>query len=270
MNDQDDKVTALIAELKAGRREAARALGEIGDPQAVSALIEALKYGGLFWDGATAVEALVKIGPPAVPSLVQALKNEDWSVCRNTGEALAVIGAPAVPALMEALKDRDLIERAAEALGKIGDRRAVPALIGAVRDRDKNWGMRRHAIEALGTFGDAQAVPALVQALNCAEVMVTVQAVEALVKIGRHHPDPALRAALPALRRLQKRLPIFREALDEIAAATATFQDLPLPASAPPPDKRSLPRPAAAVPPGAPATPPLGFWVQLRRALRGS
>jgi len=44
---------------------------------------------------------------------------------------------------------------AAEALGKIGDVRAVEALIAALQDR--NWVVRRVAAASLGKIRDAQA-----------------------------------------------------------------------------------------------------------------
>jgi HEAT repeat protein len=99
-------------------------------------------------------------------------------------EALGKIGDPqAVPALMEALKDRD--ERCAPggggALGKIGDPQAVPALMEALKDRDEN--VRRAAAEALGKIGDRQAVPALLEALKDRNEDVRQAAAEALWKL---------------------------------------------------------------------------------------
>jgi HEAT repeat protein len=42
--------------------------------------------------------------PQAVPALLQAHKDKDWDVRKAVEEALEKIGLPAVPALMEALK----------------------------------------------------------------------------------------------------------------------------------------------------------------------
>jgi HEAT repeat protein len=49
--------------------------------------------------------------------------------------------------------------QAAEALAKIGDKRAVPALIAALKDEDEQ--VRNQAAEALAKIGDKRAVPAL-------------------------------------------------------------------------------------------------------------
>jgi HEAT repeat protein len=147
------------------RRAAAEALGKLGDPQAVPALIGALGEWGDLWSEnvrRAAAEALGKLGDPqAVPALIQALGDSDWDVRRAAAEALAKIGTPAVPALIQALGDSDWDVRraAAEALGAIGDPQAIPALIQALGD--SGWDVRRAAAEALGAIGDPQAVPPL-------------------------------------------------------------------------------------------------------------
>jgi HEAT repeat protein len=51
-----------------------------------------------------------------------------------------------------------------DALGKIGDPQALPALLEALKD--ENGYVRRAAAEALGEIGDPQAVPALLEALK--------------------------------------------------------------------------------------------------------
>jgi HEAT repeat protein len=90
------------------------------------------------------------------PQAVQALRSEN--VRRAAAEALVKIGTPAVPALIQALGDSDWDVRraAAEALGAIGDPQAIPALIQALGD--SSWGVRRAAAWALGKLGDPQAV----------------------------------------------------------------------------------------------------------------
>jgi HEAT repeat protein len=75
-------VPPLIQALGDGDRDvraaACWALGEIGDGQAVPPLIQALGMEGRLSDvRAAACEALVKIGAPAVPHLIQALGDEE-------------------------------------------------------------------------------------------------------------------------------------------------------------------------------------------------
>ncbi|MER3501614.1 MAG: PBS lyase [Candidatus Fervidibacterota bacterium] len=101
-------------------------------------------------DRKIAIEALVKIGEPAVEPLIEALRDRDWEVRWAAAYALGKIGKPAVEPLIEALRDRDgkVRRAAADALGAIGDARAVEPLIEALRDRD--WEVREAAVNALG------------------------------------------------------------------------------------------------------------------------
>ncbi len=188
-------VGALKDENERVRRAAAVALGRIGAP-AVPALIGALKDADREVRRAAA-EALGRIGDrEAVPALIGALKDADWEVRGAAAEALVRIGAPAVPALVGALKDENGWVRgaAAEALGRVGDPRAVPALVGALEDAEE-W-VRRAAAGALGRIGDREAVPALVGALEDADWWVREAAAEALGRIGDREAVPALTEAL--------------------------------------------------------------------------
>lgn len=140
------------------REKAARALGEIGDPRSVAPLISALKNAGPNVREAV-VEALGKIGEPAVEPLMDALNHESSDIRRG----------------------------AAQALGEIKDRRAVEALITTfVEDQDVQ--VRQSAADALGEIQDQRATHALVPALRTSAV--SQQAAEALIRIGRPAVDP--------------------------------------------------------------------------------
>ena len=173
------------------RAVAAEALVKIGTP-AVPALIQALRDRSENVRFAAA-EALGKLGDPqAVPALIQALGDSDWYVRRAAAEALVKIGTPAVPALIRALGDSDSDVRAvaAWALVKIGTP-AVPALIKALGD----WwseNVRRAAAEALGDLGDPQAVPPLIQALGDDWDAVRFAAAWALGKLGDPQAVPSV------------------------------------------------------------------------------
>ena len=181
------------------RSDVATALGQIGDPRAVGPLIGALGDSDEYVR-AGAAEALGRIGdaravepllkvlkdyPPRVNKAVaQALVLLHWQPTDDTQRAtMAValeewdeavsIGAPAVEALMSELHDRmettyKRQEKAAEALGKIGDPRAVESLITMVlseRVRPEghpSWA----AAEVLGRIGDPRAVPRLLEKYN--------------------------------------------------------------------------------------------------------
>ena len=167
-------------------------------------------------------------------------------------KAVVSLGTPgnlqAVPALIEALKDQplggDVSWQAAEALAQIGSP-VVPALLETFKDEDFENSLAYYSavtVKVLGALGDPQAVLALMKVLKAGHT--GKETARALGMIAQHYPDPALRTAVPVLRRLRNQHSVFQEALDRIETATAALKDLPLPAAAPPPDARSLPRPA--------------------------
>jgi HEAT repeat protein len=115
-----------------------------------------------------------------VPGLVEALRDEDGLVRRETAFALGWIrDEAAVPALLEALQDKDWRVRkaAAETLGSIG-LPSLNGLLGALQDTSIN--VRRVAAEALGRIGHKAAVPSLLEALEDDSLDVRGAAIEAL------------------------------------------------------------------------------------------
>jgi hypothetical protein len=206
----DEKaVEPLIQALEDGysyvQEEAARALGKIGDKRAVVPLLRAsrgyqLGYNlDVSWVARWALgKTLGKIGEPAVEPLIQALKNEHWSVREGAAEALGEIGSTrAVEPLIQALKDEDSYEdsyvrrKAARALGEIRSTRAVEPLIQALKDED--WCVRQEAAEALGKIGDEKAVEPLIQVLKDEdEGRVLGSAAEALGEIGSEEATETL------------------------------------------------------------------------------
>lgn len=124
---------------------AAEALGRIRDPRAVQPLIDALPT-----VGAVAASALGSIGDPrALGPLVSILKHRSLflrlAVERaldriDSGWAHSPAAAEAVPAIIKAFlecPDWEVRRAAADALGKIGDPRAVEALLLAQKDEDR-------------------------------------------------------------------------------------------------------------------------------------
>ncbi|MBK8480337.1 MAG: HEAT repeat domain-containing protein [Proteobacteria bacterium] len=162
---------------------AAMVLGSFGDSAAVPALIRALfrsstVQGSLF---PQAEVALVQIGAPAVAPLIDALQGKDEAL-NALGKALEfrpgvvvnktaiVLGSlrarEAVPVLIERLTVTDALRDPGtagviEALGKIGDRRAVQPLIALLTDAQADQGLRVQATTALMLIGDKRALPAL-------------------------------------------------------------------------------------------------------------
>ncbi len=156
---KDAAVDGLIGALKdsdAGvRRQAAHALGELGNARAVPALIDALKDADVEVRQ-KAMHALGELGDArAAAAIASALKDTDPRVRSHAAGALAEIGDKgAVDALIAAVKDSnvEVRRRAVHALGEIGDERALPALTAALKDEDA--GVRRQAIQAIAEIGD--------------------------------------------------------------------------------------------------------------------
>lgn len=207
----ESAVVHLIAALKdtgySVRREAATALGLIGDGSAVEPLI------GVLADKNHQVREAAK----------KALDTLGWVARDQKGEALLLadagdweecvkIGPPAVGALIPAL--RDYSEKrgaaAAEALGKIGDGRAVEPLIKELdyctaavsrippgaRERlgDRTAAFRYRAAEALGRLGSELAIDPLAAALEDPDGSARFRAAEALAALG-WKPSPERRKA---------------------------------------------------------------------------
>jgi len=119
-------VPALIERLKdeneGVRVNAAWALGNIGDASAVPALIKASKNGSKNVRRCAA-SALGNIGDASAVSILMELlfRDKEWVVREYAGWALGAIGKPAIPELLEALKDKHypVQVRAADALEKV-------------------------------------------------------------------------------------------------------------------------------------------------------
>ena len=142
MKSQHRKDVAMLVYLlkspyQLDREKASDYLGEIGDPDAVPALIEALGDPTICW---LAAESLGKIGDArAVGPLISVLGSDEKWLRRNAAEALGKLHASsAIEPIIKLLSDKkhDVREISAKALGQIGDERAVPALQNLENDPD--------------------------------------------------------------------------------------------------------------------------------------
>ncbi len=150
---------------------------------------------------AVALETVRRIGPPAMPLLVQMLSHEFTSIRRDAADALIDLAphTEAVqPALRRALEDDDVMVAgdAARALGALGPRAtpSVAALVATLAHDDPD--VRIYAAEALASIGPtaAKATVALADLLSDPTPGVRWAACEALASIGQ-----AAQAAVPQL-----------------------------------------------------------------------
>jgi HEAT repeat protein len=181
--------------------EATQALALIGKP-ALPVLLEALK------DPNPQVRqqaffALGQIGPASAETLVEAFKDPKPDVRLQAMQLLAAFGVtdrPVVQAVAELLKDRDATVRQ-QALATLENLPADPRDVAPVLLRlqtDPDAAISRTAGERLARYG-AAVVPSLVEGLKNEEAAVRVAAAQALGKLG-----PAARDAVPALTEAEK------------------------------------------------------------------
>jgi HEAT repeat protein len=140
------------------------------DPKVAMPALVANLHAGPDRRSPVVVYALAALGEPAVPVLIELLRNDDKTISRMAAYSLSHVGAgarPVLPALIEALRlpERENREHIASALAGCGPE-AVEPLIRALRDRDpKVRGGAARALEMLGDRARA-AAPALVAALG--------------------------------------------------------------------------------------------------------
>jgi HEAT repeat protein len=193
-----ETIGQFIADLRDNeQREAAtQALIKIGEP-VVEPLLASLKVEDKFETKLAVREILSQMGSLAVNSLLAAFEtNEVIDVPRIAAEALGKIGdARAVePLIIQFLKAEglttfnpvihDKAQFAARALANIGDERAIAPLIQILEDSRNHEIIRGSAIQALGELKAAKAVGLLISIFNQGKPNLSRQAAQALGKIG--------------------------------------------------------------------------------------
>jgi outer membrane protein assembly factor BamB len=194
-----DWANRVMADDAKVRATAAAALVQ-GAGRSLPLLRRLLKRGNQDLDLAT-FEIIRRIGPPAIPLLVDLLRDERVSIRRSAVDALIDLAPDSEstqPALRRALRDEDsqVAGDAARALGALGRKASpsVPALVETLSHEDAY--VRVYAAEALASIGPkaATATGDLARALGDPIPGVRWAAGEALASIG-----PAAQSAVPRL-----------------------------------------------------------------------
>ncbi len=158
------------------------ALGEIGDERAIPVLVHHLGHKDL-GIAKFAVKALVKFGPRSIPAAIAAL---DDANSRTRHYAMRVLGQSgskeAAEAIMVRFANLDR-EVALWALGKLGDREALPLIQAEVDHAD--WRIRLAAVQALAMLQNPRAVLTLRTKLDDDEWVVREWAARGIEDITR-------------------------------------------------------------------------------------
>ena len=194
-------LSKLASEEKEERRRATEKLAEMGSVRAIPLLIGVLERAYSRREVLRGTTPLVRIGAPAIPSLITLLKNKDQrsNVRNGVGRALGQIGPSAIQPLIEVLRtgEHDARQYAGNALIKIGDS-AIPTLVVALDDEKED--VRRWAAICLGGIGSANAgaVRALMLALKDPDQGVRKRSAMALAGITENAEEfaPAVLDAL--------------------------------------------------------------------------
>ncbi|MDQ2807854.1 MAG: HEAT repeat domain-containing protein [Chloroflexota bacterium] len=199
----EDLRAQLTHDLGAGRAEAAYSLAAVGAAIALPWLLDALADEDATVRAAVAEAVLTLVAADAAlyepahqgSSRLLSHGDPDWRC--TAADLLGRLGRrAAVPDLLPLLHDADAGVRwcVCTALGAIGDPRSVDPLMGRLADDDP-W-VRRGSADALGRLGDPYAVPALLQLISDEQPLVRQGVISALAGICGPAVGPALIRAL--------------------------------------------------------------------------
>jgi HEAT repeat protein len=203
----DDTVEPFVS------RKALRALGDIGDPQAVPVLVKMMfkdRRGASFYPEASF--ALYQLGQPSSDALLAVLKGDDKELFAWARENHVL--------------DAALYAKASQVLGDLYDRRAEKPLLAKLSYEASQPGfklmVRMKAAEALGRMRTKEAVKPLSGMLGETEPLARFEYLKALSRIGG-------RDAMPALaKECQKKIWEEREAALQVVSLLGDERELPL------------------------------------------
>jgi HEAT repeat protein len=191
-----ETVVATRTEDSDVREVALRALARIADPRAVEPLIHALENAEI-WLAPRIADILARHGEAVVAPLIAVLNEGDHRPARAwaanvLGEVRAQRAFPSVVRLLDDPED-EVRAKAATALGRIGDRRAVGYLVDHLLSDPAPF-VRARISAALGQLGGPEVIERLVRALGDQAWWVRMRTVQALEHVGGVAEGPLLMA----------------------------------------------------------------------------
>jgi len=182
-----DSLFPLLAAGEAPVRQAAVAiLRVIPDQTALIHRFVEFSRSLLGWVRERALDSLLDLGPGMGSAVRDLLRDPDPGI-RATALALvdSMGGSELYETVVPLLQDDDWWIRvsAANVLAQMGDRRAVGPLVNALQDEETRWA----AVEALGRLGDPRALPALAKLLGSSSTEVRMETLLALRNFD--HPN---------------------------------------------------------------------------------
>ena len=176
------------------REIALRALARIADPAAVGPLVTALANAEP-WLAPRIADILARHGDAVVDPLLALLdQSSDHTARAWAANVLGEVGARrAVPALIRSLDDPDdeVRGKSATALGRLGDRRSLQPLLGHLLTDPAPF-VRVRIASTLSQFGEPEVIDHLVRSLGDSAWWVRMRGVEALEQIGPLAEGPLL------------------------------------------------------------------------------
>ncbi len=174
------------------RSEAFKALKAFADPRTIDSLIPFLRDS---YVRSEAEEVLAAIGRPAVKPLLEAFRDcKYYDTKIGIISTLGEIGGPLALRKLAEIADSQVYSfSATQALGKIG-KPAVGELINLMNAKEPF--VREEAIEALGRIGDKRAVQPLVEIIQKKDSSTLIPAVKALKALDSSEAFPFLLSML--------------------------------------------------------------------------
>jgi len=195
--------SAAVAGLCAGnfhdRWDQARQVAHLGE-SALADLLTVLQDSDQDWEARWfAARALGELNQPEViPALIDTFAaTTDDDLRQAVAAALTHIGSPAIAALGEQLAHPALRPVAVQALARIPHPATVPLLLEATSDERSP--VRATAIDALSPFADPTIWPVVQQGLSDPAAVVRAAAIRALLSLRSHLSAASLVAALTPL-----------------------------------------------------------------------